>query len=446
MSFTLRRTVFWLLDGIKGSKVRQHLKAIEKINKDHGSDFAVRVRERCLQEILNHCKRTVPYYRDLDNKRTMLSDFPVTNKSLIRENFEWFRSEAYPDKKTHRVTTSGSTGTPFTLLQDAAKKRRHIADALYFGETVGHKLGNRVYYMKIWNRQNSKSKLFQHMQNIVPIDVFQLTDERISALLETIKNDRSPKSVIGYSSALDAIVTYLKRNSVDVSNTHVISIIAMSETLAKPTKNALKEYFGCPVVSRYANLENGIFAQQTETFLNDFLMNLASYEIEILDMERDIPVKEGEIGRIVITDLFNRAMPMIRYNTGDIGIAGKTTDNGALQFVFKKIEGRKLDAIYNTQGELISSYIFAIHMWKYQELAQYQFIQQADREYEFKLNSPKKFEREKELLEEFRGYLGKDADIKITYVKEIPLLSSGKRRKVVNKLAENKEKTREVAQ
>lgn len=188
-----------------------------------------------------------------------------------------------------------------------------------------------------------------------------------------------PKA-IGFASALDAIVTYLIKNGMDVPNTQVISIIAISETLAGPTKSVLKEYFGCPVLSRYANLENGIIAQQTETFPNDFLMNLASYEIEVLDMEQDIPVKEGELGRIVVTDLFNRAMPKIRYDTGDIGIAGKATHNGALQFVFKKIEGRKLDVICNTRGELISSYIFAVQMWKYHELAQYQFIQLAGKE------------------------------------------------------------------
>ena len=298
--------------------------------------------------------------------------------------------------------------------------------------------------MKIWNRQNNKSKLSRFMQNIVPIDVFKLTDERITRLLKTLQKDGSPKSLIGYASALDAMVSYLERNATDIPGATVLSVIAMSEPLAEPTKRVLKNYFGCPVVSRYANLENGILAQQTGKLPEDFLMNLASYEIEILDMEQDVPAKEGEMGRIVVTDLYNRAMPMIRYDTGDIGIAGKAGADDTLQHVFKRIEGRKMDAIYDTQGDLISSYILAVHMWKYKELEQYQFIQQSEKQYQFKLCTRDKFERERELTLEFRGYLGKDAKIEVTYVEEIPLLSSGKRKKVVNMLVANAGKTKEV--
>jgi phenylacetate-CoA ligase len=85
-------------------------------------------------------------------------------------------------------------------------------------------------------------------------------------------------------------------------------------------------------------------------------------------------------------------------------------------------------------------------MWKYRELAQYQFIQLSEKKYQFKLSSPNKFDREKELVEEFRGYLGSDAEIKVTYVEEIPLLASGKRKKVVNMLTANKGATKKVAQ
>ncbi len=433
MLSTFRNTIFWLLDRLMGLKVRKHLDAIKRINRDHGSDYAVCERKRYLSEILQHCKDTVPYYRDLGITDPLLDRFPVVNKNLIKENSGFFWSKTYLKRTTYKAITSGSTGTPFKVLHDTNKKRRHTADVLYFGESVGHSLGTKVFFLKTWNQRNRKGKLAQKMQNIVPIDVFKLDDNKIQGFLDTLKTSGSPKSILGYASALDSIVKYLDSNPTDMLNCHVISIIAMSESLDEPTKKALKKYFNCPVVSRYGNIENGILAQQTLGSQNDFLINLASYHIEILDMQRDIPVKEGEMGRIVITDLFNRAMPLIRYDTGDIGVMQRSEKNESVHYVFKKVEGRKMDAIYNTQGELISSFTIANSMWKYIELAQYQFIQVSKRKYKFKLNAVEKFLREDELVNEFKGYLGHDARIKVKYVDEIPLLSSGKRKKVRNK-------------
>ncbi len=432
MPRTLRKTIFWLKDWMKGSKVRKHYKAIQRINDNHGSNHSIREREEYLSEILRHCVDTVPYYRKLGITEPLLDKFPVVNKNVIKKNSRIFLSETYRDKKTFKATTSGSTGTPFTVLHNVDKKRRHTADVHFFWESVGHAWGTRFFYLKIWNAKNSKGKLAKTMQNIVPIDVFKLNDDKIKGLLDSIKTDTSPKSILGYASALDRIVKYLERNPTDMSKAKVVSIIAMSESLDGPTKKALNMYFDCPVVSRYANLENGMFAQQTTWSGNDFLVNLASYHIEILDLQENVPVREGEMGRIVVTDLFNRAMPMVRYDTGDLGIMGKSEKNGKMYQVFKKIEGRKMDAIYNTKGEVVSSFTITNSMWNYTELAQYQFIQISKKEYKFKLNALERFRRERELIEEFKGYLGNDAKIQVTYVNEVPLLSSGKRKKVLN--------------
>ena len=62
----------------------------------------------------------------------------------------------------------------------------------------------------------------------------------------------------------------------------------------------------------------------------------------------------------------------------------------------------------------------------------YQLIQEGRKEYKFKININGSFSREKELVHEFKSYLGEDADFKIEYVSEIPLLASGKRKKIVN--------------
>jgi phenylacetate-CoA ligase len=105
---------------------------------------------------------------------------------------------------------------------------------------------------------------------------------------------------------------------------------------------------------------------------------------------------------------------------------------GSVRQVFKSIEGRRMDMIYDTSGSHVSSFVITNNMWKYREVKQYQFIQTSKKNYIFKLNTDLPFIRANELTEEFKGYFGEDANITIDYVHEIPLLDSGKRKKVVN--------------
>ena len=211
------------------------------------------------------------------------------------------------------------------------------------------------------------------------------------------------------------------------------SVITMSEGLNDYTKLAGEKYFKCPVLSRYSNIENGILAQQTLSDPVNFMINRASYWIEILHPETNAPLPLGSLGKIVVTDFYNEVMPLIRYDTGDLGVIVKKRMDGMDCLVLSKIEGRKLDQIFNTKGELISSYIVYKNMWKYTEIEQYQLIQKTRAKYVFKICASE-FRREAQLVQEFKEYLGDDADFEIQYVKEIPLLASGKRKKVVNEM------------
>jgi phenylacetate-CoA ligase len=97
-----------------------------------------------------------------------------------------------------------------------------------------------------------------------------------------------------------------------------------------------------------------------------------------------------------------------------------------------KIEGRKLDMLYDTNGNLVSSYIVYKNMWQYTEIIQYQIIQECRKEYTMKINVDGTFTKEAKMIKEFKAYLGEDAVFTVEYVSEIPLLSSGKRKVVVN--------------
>ena len=421
----LRKEAFWLADTIKGGHVRKHFDAIKdsmQTTDKHTRDNEV---DEKIKSIIDHAVSTVPFYRDLRGK--MLLQLPVTNKNLIRANEEAFLSNLFDENTRVGSVTSGSTGTPFKVYHDVQKKMRNSADTMYFAGLAGFTIGERLYYLKIWSDNNKKSALQQWMQNIIPVDVIQLDEKKVSSLFDILRNENSTVGILGYSSALELMARFAEKNNISMVNSAVKSIISMSESLNEYTKATLSKVFGVQAVSRYSNIENGIIAQQETTRESRFLINTASYHIEVLDLDSDIPVKNGQLGRIVVTDLYNKAMPMLRYDTGDIG----AIDPGDNRYL-SSIEGRKLDRIFNTKGELLSSYIVYKNMWQYTEIVQYQFIQDGPRSYVFKINVEGHFTREDKLINEFKQYLGNDADFKIEYVSEIPLLSSGKRKKIMN--------------
>ena len=270
---------------------------------------------------------------------------------------------------------------------------------------------------------NHKSFLRRNIENVVPIDV---RDSSKAFWLSRIQELRKEGNVfiLGYASAIEELSKTCEREGVKL-HSDILGIITMSESLSDLSRDHMKKWLSDNVYSRYSNMENGIIAQQVNES-GSFLINCHSFKVEIIELDTDEAVKNGGLGRIVITDLHNYAMPLIRYDTGDLG---RLSSCGKYLI---HIEGRKMDAILNTNGDLVSSFIITNMMWKYTELIQYQFIQNSKNAYLFKLNIGENlFNRELELVSEFKGYLGMDAEIKIEYVSEVPLLSSGKRKKVM---------------
>ncbi|MDR3668327.1 MAG: hypothetical protein P4L35_15905 [Ignavibacteriaceae bacterium] len=426
-----RKYAFWSLDVLKGGNQLKHYNEISFILEDLFSEESKRKQEKNLKNLLYHAVNTTPFYKKLKGFNS-LNDFPLINKNLIRENFEEFRSDTYKNKKIVPIVTSGSTGTPFKVYHDINKRMRNYADTIYFAEIAGYNIGEELYYLKIWSENNKKCPVQRWMQNIFPVDVLKLNDISINNFIKLLTQSKSAKNILGYASAFDIICQYLDKIGKDVINGNVKSIIAISESLSQYTKDSMTKYFSVPVLSRYSNLENGIIAQQSKNGADEYYINSASYFIEIFDMHRDEVLKSDEIGRIVITDLFNYSMPMIRYDTGDVASMSYVIGNNIKIPVLKNLEGRKLDLIYDTGGNLLSSYLVYKNMWKYTELKQYQVIQEDEKKYLIKLNTDSVFKREHELLTEFKSFFGNDALVNIEYVTEIPLLASGKRKKVAS--------------
>jgi len=431
-SALLRNRLYWMHDSCKGGRVKKHYSEIEQIFEDNDSDYAKQKISGYLKGVLEHVIKTVPYYSKR-GLRPNIEEFPLVNKNIVRSCFKDFISGPYQNKKLYQITTSGSTGTPFTILQNSEKRHRHIADNIFFNNSAGAYLGIPIYYFRVWNVLNRKSKFKFWIQNIIPVDSIHLTDDNFHLFFERIAEESTPKAFLAYASTYEAMVKYMETSN-GVPKCNVKAVLSMSESLPELARNKLAHFFQCPVISRYSNMENGFIAQQCDSNCGEYHINSASFLVEIFDMEKDKPVTMGEWGRIVITDYFNYAMPLIRYDTGDIGILNIKSHCGQKTSVLSKLEGRRVDFINDSDGNLLSPHVITNTLWKYGEVLQFQFIQEKAGEYVMRLNVGclNQFERVPELIDEMKSYLGKDAEIRIEYVSEIPSLASGKRKKIIN--------------
>jgi len=242
-----------------------------------------------------------------------------------------------------------------------------------------------------------------------------------------LKRDKRLSCILGYASSLDLLAQHLlEKGETPESFKRMKVVISGSEILSDKARRNLKRVFGCNVVSRYSNQENGLIAQEVSD--NVFLINRASYYLEFLKPNSDDYAQPGELSRIVLTDLFNYAMPMIRYDTGDLAIFDEHPDYGR---VITSIEGRVRDFFYDTQDRLLSPSAITVQMWEFDRLRQFQFIQDGRAKYLLKVNGARGVYEDDDFIEVIENIVGKNANITIEHVDGIPQLQSGKFRQVI---------------
>lgn len=367
-----------------------------------------------------------------------MNNFPVVNKNILRENYTLIRvpEEAIPNQRgnVHIQHTSGSTGTPFHVPQDTRKRNRRIAELKYFGNVVGFYSHEKLIHLRIWTKWHNKSKWQSFRENIIAFDISNLKKERLSELCSVINKEKAV-CLRGYASSFDLLVRYVMENR-HMSFPSLSVIIAGSEALQDATRENVQKHLGCNIISQYANEENGIMAQETiGTDDNGFYLNHASYIFEVLKMDSDQPAAYGELGRIVITDLFNYAFPMIRYDTGDLGVLAPPNEHSNGYPYLSKLYGRRMDLVYTVSGEPVSPMSLGRVLKYYSEINQWQFIQKAKKEYVLKIVlSGEHFSKAAEVKKELCDTFGQDANIQIEYVNDIPVLNSGKRKPVICEL------------
>jgi len=369
-----------------------------------------------LNNILEYSVKHVEYYKKFENFSSY-KDFPVLTKDVIKINYECFLSSEYKDglEKLHKVTTSGSYGTPFTFYLNKEKRRKVVSEVYYFGEKSNFYLGMKHAYLV----SKSKGKLSQFIQNQLMITVDKLDDNWCESAFQSLK-DGNVKVLVGYPSAIARLASYVLNKKIQFPMHGVITI---SEVLTSNNYNIINKAFSCAPVSRYSTEEFGVLANQ-DTSGCFFYLNQCNYFIEILSQSNNCPAKIGELGRVVVTDFFNKSMPLIRYDTGDLARPYEIKNNIVTKI--ESVEGRVLAVIRDVAGDTVSSFSINGALRDYENIIQFQFSQEGFDEYLLKIIKKNNIDEEN-IKNLYKGILGETARVNIIYVDDIPPLASGKR-------------------
>ena len=425
----LRRVVFNLLDAAKGGK----LKKLKEVNKrEIVEGVTPEYMERRIDLLLDYVKKHSPYYKK-HPEWTKLEDFPVMTKGDFLEHYEEVLVENSKEQgNLYRLSTSGSTGTPFTVLCDGDKMNRVNMNFISCMELNGFRMGMKRGEFRAWIKgKNTISMWKSFKNNLVMVDISNMGDDSLEQICKDIEKKKI-QVLVTYSSALTALTGYIKRTGRDISKWKVEMVFSMGEALPDATYELTKEIFGFSPVRSYGNNENGFIAIQLGED-KEYTIDLYNFYPEVLKMNSDEPAEPGELGRIVITDLFNYAFPIIRYDNGDTAVAVRKEKNGRFKLCLSVLYGRRSDLIYDCDGKAVTPYIITNNLWDIQGVKQYRFIQEDVQDYTIWLNGdPEKMDQE-EILRRIRPYLGEEARIKIEMVDEIPVLASGKRKYIENR-------------
>jgi phenylacetate-CoA ligase len=188
--------------------------------------------------------------------------------------------------------------------------------------------------------------------------------------------------------------------------------------------------FHCEVTNQYGCEEVGLIACECETH-EGLHLNVDHLYIEFIRSDGS-PAVPGEESEIVVTDLINKGMPLIRYRIEDIASpATRTCSCGRGLPLMEKVTGRTADFLVRTDGGLVAGVSLVERtLTKIRGIEQMQIVQDDIHRITVRVVRDGAYDRksEEELLDEFRSVFGPLVQIEVHYLERLPQSPSGKYR------------------
>jgi phenylacetate-CoA ligase len=368
----LRGVVLPLMAMVKGKPL---LKYVNEYNRhlNLSSEEIQHLQWQALTRLLKHSFENCPYYRErwqtvgVDDIRTVdtmaqFQQLPVLTKDDIRQHYQRIRAKNFD----HNIVkaTGGSTGQPLTFELDFSSNTRREAVMWRGYGWLGAGLGERTLYL--WGSGigrpaiigQVKEQLYHWLYNRKMLNSFTMSPDNMHWYIKQINAYRA-SAMVAYVNPLYELAKYIVQHQLEVHKPQ--SILTGAEPLYQYQRAVIEQAFQCPVYNTYGCREVMLVAAECQ---QEKQLHINSDHVLVETINDEGQVVSECSGDVLLTDLYNYAMPLIRYQNGD---RATLLDNacacGNPLPLMSSVDGRKLDVIKTASGKLIPGELFP-HLFK----------------------------------------------------------------------------------
>lgn len=401
-----------------------------------------------LEKLLTFCWQEVPYYQkkwreagigDISEIKSLadFSKLPPLTKSDVNENYD----ELIPNNakgKNFIKATGGSTGQPFKFELDKGSNdaRQAIMWRGYGWLHAG--LGAKSLFLwganigEVGRLRELKESLYHAFYHRKMISTFDMNVHKLDDYVKEI-NAYNPETIVSYVNPLYQLAKHINKNGIKVESPK--SLLTGAEPLYEYQREEIEKAFNSKVYNTYGCREFMLIAAECER-QSGLHINIDHLVVETVGADGE-PVIE-EAGDIVITDLMNYGMPLIRYVNGDRAtLTEKPCGCGNPLPMLEKINGRKLDVIKTKSGQMIPGELFP-HLFKeFEGITKFQVKQTTIDALDIYIVPSESFTDQdiNAISVEIEKYSKHELQLNFHQVDDIALTSSGKYRVTISELS-----------
>ena len=315
-------------------------------------EFEVFINNKKIEIVDYHLKNNYSYQNFVGKSSIQnWNELPIMTKKDFQKPLKERLSKGYSPKNVYVNKTSGSSGDPFIFAKDKHCHALTWASNMFrfgwFGIDFNSSYQARFYGIPLDMLGNKKERFKDFLSNRFRFSVFDLSDKVLEKFLTQFKT-RKFDYINGYTSSIVLFAKFLQQKNIILTSicpTLKLCVVT-SEMLFEDDKILLEKQFGVPVVNEYGASELDLIAFQNPN--GEWQVNSETLFVEILD-ENNTVLPYGKEGRVVITSMFNKAHPFIRYDIGDIGILDEKSTSK--KPILKKLIGRTNDIAVLPSGK-----------------------------------------------------------------------------------------------
>lgn len=419
------KSIFEIIYRIKHHNIDKSLEDIKYIKELSNSDFEVWQKNKKKEISEYHYKNNLIYRNIVGNDFSdNWKELPVIEKKYLQEDVNSLISKPYKLEKLYKNKTSGSSGKPFTFTKDYYTQSRVWAARKQFLSEYNLSLSSKqaIFYRSAKGFKNSFiEKIKDEILNRVRFDSTNSSKEHFENSINKFKSMKFDY-IYGYTSAIVLFCRYLLSKNILLKDIcpSLVLVVVTAETCTKEDKQVIEMATGVPVRNEYGSADLGMIA---------FECSYGHFHL----VEENLYVETNENNEMIITDLYNKSFPFVKYKLGDMAkISSEKCSCGNRNRYIYDFMGRSNDIVKLKNGEEVLGYSFyqiVRPVLEETNLLKEFFIKQIDLDkFEFEIVSIKEFSKKTEdkLLKTANEYLNQDNKIYIKYTDKIEKPKTGK--------------------